>query len=67
MTEIILKSNLSQKKLEALLNFLKTFDISVEIKEREEKIIDKFPFAKGIWQDYDIDGKELREKSWKRN
>ncbi|SFI38476.1 hypothetical protein [Halpernia frigidisoli] len=66
MTEIILKSNLPKSKLDALLNFLKTFDVTVEIKESKKKNIKKFPFTIGIWEDYDITGKELREKSWTR-
>ncbi|WP_316826890.1 hypothetical protein [Pedobacter miscanthi] len=69
MTAIILKDNVEQRKIDALLNFLKSWDIDAELRitdsEKSAKIVD-FSLSKGIWSDYNIDSKELREKSWKR-
>jgi len=69
MTAIILKDKIEQGKIDALLNFLKSWDIDAELRitdsEKSAKTFD-FSLSKGIWSDYNIDSKELRGKSWKR-
>ncbi|UOE41001.1 hypothetical protein MTP09_14020 [Chryseobacterium suipulveris] len=70
MTEIILKTHLESRKLKALLEFLRSWNIDAEVKttpkkSSEEKI--SFFDGEGIWKDYDIDGKELRKRAWERN
>ncbi|RLJ74900.1 hypothetical protein [Pedobacter alluvionis] len=69
MTEIILKDNLEQRKIDALLNFLKSWDIDAELRitnaEKSTEVIE-FSLSKGIWSDYDINSEELRDKAWKR-
>jgi hypothetical protein len=67
MQEIILKKDLSKSKMDALIQFLKSWDIEAEIKTiRKSDKIDKheFPLTAGIWKDYDIDTKDLRNKTW---
>jgi len=69
MTEIILKGNVEQSKIDALLSFLKSSNIDAEVKITDLNKIQKsspFSLAKGIWSDYDIDADELRDKAWKR-
>lgn len=68
MTEIILKDDIEQSKNEALLFFLKSWDIDAEIKTSQspQKTKSKaFTLSKDIWSDYEIDAKELRNKAWK--
>nr|WP_315424671.1 hypothetical protein [uncultured Pedobacter sp.] len=69
MTAIILKDNLEQRKIDALLNFLKSWDIDAELRitnaEKSTEVIE-FSLSKGIWSDYDINSEELRDKAWKR-
>ncbi|QNN44194.1 hypothetical protein [Pedobacter roseus] len=69
MTEIILKDNLEQCKIDALLNFLKSWDIDAELRitnaEKSTEAVE-FSLSKGIWSDYDVNSKELRDKAWKR-
>jgi len=69
MTEIILKDNLEQRKIDALLDFLKSWDIDAELRitnaEKSTEAVE-FSLSKGIWSDYDVNSKELRDKAWKR-
>jgi hypothetical protein len=69
MTEIILKDNVEQSKIDALLAFLKSSDIDVELRtvspNKSTKTM-KFSLSKGIWSDYNINSTELRDKAWKR-
>ena len=69
MTEIILKDDVEQSKIDALLFFLKSSNIDAEVKITDVKKIQKssaFSLAKGIWRDYNVDANELRDKAWKR-
>ncbi|HMP29530.1 MAG TPA: hypothetical protein PKD85_08010 [Saprospiraceae bacterium] len=69
MQQIILKKEIDKTKLDALLVFLKSWNIEVELKT--SPVISKkqsaFSLAAGIWKDYNIDGNELRTKAWTRN
>ena len=69
MTAIILKDNLEQRKIDALLNFLKSWDIDAELRitdaEKSAEVVE-FSLSKGIWSDYDVNTEELRDKAWKR-
>lgn len=70
MQELILKNNISESKLEALIYFLKSWDIEVEVKKNIEVSHQKktnFSLAAGLWEDYKIDADELREQAWNRN
>jgi arginine/lysine/ornithine decarboxylase len=69
MTQLIFKNDLEKNKLEALLHFLKTWDIDAELKTSTPKVKktqNEFSLSSGIWKDYDMDAKELREKAWSR-
>jgi ferritin len=72
MTELILKSELEQKKLDGLIRFMQSWDIDVEVKTTEEpesEPIEKediFSEIRGIWSDYDINIKEIRQQSHER-
>lgn len=69
MTQIILKDDIEQSKIDALLFFLKSWDIDVELKITQSNKSTKskeFSLSQGIWSDYETDSKELRDKAWKR-
>ena len=73
MTELILKKHIDDDKLKTLLDFLRSWGIDVEVRNRDDKkftgISKKkdFPFSIGIWDDYAIDDKTLRRNAWNRN
>ena len=69
MTQIILKDDIEQSKIDALLFFLKSWDIDVELKTtqtNQSKIPSGFSLSKGIWSNYDLDAKKLRDKAWRK-
>jgi hypothetical protein len=69
MTQLIFKNDLEKNKLDALLHFLKTWNIEAELKTSTPKAgkkLNEFSLSSGIWKDYDLDAKELREKAWSR-
>lgn len=69
MQQLILKENLSEIKMKALIEFLKSWDIEVEIKSVSKitsKTKKEFSLSTGIWKDMDIDAKTLRNDAWKR-
>ncbi len=70
MVEIILKSDIEERKIEALLQFLKSWNIDAELKRNAEPVVRKksgFSLSAGIWKNYSIDAKELRKQAWNRN
>lgn len=57
MTEIILKGDVEQSKIDALLSFLQSSNIDAEVKITDVKKIQKssaFSLAKGTWSDYNV-------------
>lgn len=73
MTELILKKDIDDDKLKTLLNFLRTWGVDVEVRNRDSRKTttisqeDDFPFSIGLWDDYEIDDKMLRQDAWDRN
>ncbi|HAK78814.1 hypothetical protein FHS57_005714 [Runella defluvii] len=67
MTQIILKNDIDQNKLSALLHFLKSFDIEVEVKtsKKTSKPSEEFSLTAGLWKDYELDANELRKQAWR--
>jgi len=69
MTQIILKDDIEQSKIDALLFLLKSWGIEVELKTTETSKSTKskeFSLSQGIWSDYDLDAEQLRDKAWRR-
>ena len=67
MLKIILKDNIAEKKINALLEFLKLIKIDAELKGVRSLIIKKkvdFSLSTGIWKDYKISGRKLRAQAW---
>ena len=70
MVEIILKNNVEKNKIDALLQFLKSWNIDAEIKKTTKpgtKKKTEFSLSAGIWKDYTIDAGELRKQAWNRS
>jgi hypothetical protein len=69
MQHLILIKDIEQSKMDALLYFLKSWDIEAELKTSPIVAKEKsdFSLSVGIWKDYNIDANELRTKAWNRN
>ncbi len=69
MQHLILKKDIEQSKMDALLHFLKSWDIEAELKTSPvvAKKKSDFSLSAGIWKDYNIDADELRTQAWNRN
>lgn len=70
MQHLILKKDISQSKMEALIYFLKSWDIEAEVKIYTEVSTKKktdFSLSAGLWKDNTIDANELRKQAWNRN
>jgi hypothetical protein len=69
MTEIVIKGNIAPSKMEALIDFLQSWDMEVEIKNTKAKKNVKqgeLPLSIGIWCDYNVDADSLRKQAWLR-
>jgi hypothetical protein len=69
MQQLILKKDIEQSKMDALLHFLKSWNIEAELKTNSIAVKKKndFSLSVGLWKDYTINAQELRTKSWNRN
>ena len=70
MQQLILKNNLDQSKIDALLYFLKSWNIEAEFKNSSDLISKKkksFSLSVGLWKDYNIEAEDLRKKAWNRS
>lgn len=69
MQHLLLKNNLDQSKIDALIVFLKSLDIDAELKTNAPVVNKKttFSLSAGIWKDYHIDAKKLRKEAWNKN
>jgi hypothetical protein len=70
MIQLILKNDIGQNKIDALLHFLKSWDIDAELRTTIKTKIQKestFSLSTGIWKDTVINAKDLRERAWNRN
>jgi len=70
MQELILKQELSQSKIDALIFFLKSWGVDAELKsslKMEDKLrASEFTLNTSIWKDREIDSQELRKQAWNR-
>lgn len=70
MQQIILKKDISPSKMEALIYFLKSWDIEAEVRTDtavSSKKKTDFSLSVGLWKDNTIDATELRKQAWNRN
>ncbi len=67
MQQLILKKDIEPSKMEALLHFLKSWNIEAELKIiPTAKKKSNFSLAVGMWKDYDIDATTLRKQIRKK-
>lgn len=69
MQQLIFKSPISASKMKTLILFLKSWGIDAEFKQEpklksSQENDNGLNLSVGLWEDYDINSKELREKSW---
>ncbi|MDR6563548.1 MULTISPECIES: hypothetical protein [unclassified Arcicella] len=68
MQQLIFKKDIEQSKMDALLQFLKSWNIEAELKTSTTvaKKKDDFSLSAGMWKDYNVDANELRRQAWDR-
>ena len=68
MQQLILKTDIEPSKMEALLHFLKSWNIEAELKTSTAvtKKADEFSLNTGLWKDHNIEANELRTQAWSR-
>jgi hypothetical protein len=69
MVQLNFKNGIDNNKVSILLHLLKSWDIEAELKEvvipekNKAKSV-SLPLSAGMWADYDVNDKQLREKAW---
>lgn len=69
MIHLVLKDDIDKAKLDALLFFLKSWNIEVELQRSsstDPKEESAFSLSVGLWEDYPIDANKLRQQTWNR-
>ena len=69
MIHLVLKNDIDKAKLDALLFFLKSWNIEVDLQIAPPVEIKKeqaFSLSVGLWKDYAIDADQLRKQVWNR-
>ncbi len=70
MQQLILKQELSQSKIDALISFLRSWGVDAELKstlKMESQVrASEFTLNTSIWKDREIDSEELRKQAWNR-
>ena len=67
MTQLSIKNKVDELQMGVLLQLLKSWNMEVEISYKntvpvkERKLFSK---TRGMWQDYNIDAKQLRRDAW---
>jgi hypothetical protein len=68
MTQITIKNRIDNIQMSVLMELFDSWNVNVEItdeKTPENKSFSQlFSKTRGMWQDYDIDGRELRNAAW---
>ena len=68
MTQIVLKNSIDNMQMSVLMGLFNSWNLNVEItdeKKSEHKSFSQlFSKTRGMWQDYDIDGTQLRNEAW---
>jgi len=67
MTQLSIKNRIDELQMTVLLHLLKSWNMEVEVSSesvapaKQRKL---FSRTRGMWQDYDIDAKQLRRDAW---
>jgi len=63
MVQLTLENKINESQMSILLHLLQSWNIEAKVENMEDsKTV--LPFSIGMWADYDIDDKTLREKAW---
>jgi hypothetical protein len=66
MTQLVFRDNVDSTKMNTLLAFLKTWGVDAEITHTPagtSSTRDVFANTRGMWADYDIDIKKIRQQN----
>ena len=66
MTQLKFKNTINDLQMNTLLHLLHSWNVEVEVEDTRTKPVSTtiLPFSVGMWADYDINDKSLREKAW---
>ena len=66
MTQLKFKNTINDLQMNILLHLLHSWNVEVEVENARMAPISTttLPFSVGMWADYDIDDKSLRDKAW---
>jgi len=68
MTQITLNSRINNVQLSVLMELFNSWNVKAEIidenKTEGKSFSQLFSKSRGMWQDYDIDAKQLRRDAW---
>ena len=68
MTQIVLRNGIDTTQMRALMNLFDSWNVRVEIyegkKDTPKSFSQLFSKTRGMWKNYDIDGKKLRNEAW---
>ena len=69
MTQILLQNSIDNMQMNVLIGLFNSWNVDVVITEGKKSENKPFsqPFAKtrGMWKNYDIDAKQLRQDAWR--
>ena len=63
MTQLTLKDKVNESQMSILLHLLQSWNVETKVENIEDST-NILPFSTGMWIDYDINDKTLREKAW---
>ena len=68
MTQIILKNSIDNMQMSVLMGLFDSWNVNViiinEKKSEKKPFTQRFARTRGMWEDYDIDAKQLRRDAW---
>ena len=63
MTQLTLKNKINDTQMAILLHLLQSWNVETKVESMEDAAA-VLPFSTGMWANYDINDKILREKAW---
>jgi len=68
MTQITFKNSIDNIQRSVLMGLFNSWNVDVEIiddkKSKKKSLSQRFARTRGMWNDYDIDAKQLRRDAW---
>ena len=68
MTQILLQNDIDSMQMSVLIGLFNSWSVNAiitdEKKFEEKSFTQRFAKTRGMWKDYDIDAKQLRQDAW---